>query len=145
MLPLLAPESRRINRIRLEFKDEIQVYFVRSSFLVLIESDWNLKRDWQELVCGVVPVLIESDWNLKFCAKLVKIMPCFVLIESDWNLKLQKQLQLLSFWSVLIESDWNLKRQLWLLHGMGRSGINRIRLEFKDQNLLTNSGHFRPY
>ena len=53
-----------INRIRLEFKDQ---YFTSDSqcYLVLIESDWNLKKYSQADVDSTVAVLIESDWNLK--------------------------------------------------------------------------------
>ena len=47
-------EQRSINRIRLEFKVLRRFILILDNF-VLIESDWNLKRDRQELVCGVVP------------------------------------------------------------------------------------------
>ena len=55
-----------------------------------------------------------------------------VLIESDWNLKIRVDRITQSRLEVLIESDWNLKA---FRHCKGirlRSGINRIRLEFKD-------------
>ena len=32
---------------------------------VLIESDWNLKRDKTATLTYTIKVLIESDWNLK--------------------------------------------------------------------------------
>ena len=55
-----------------------------------------------------------------------------VLIESDWNLKIRVDRITQSRLEVLIESDWNLKA---FRHCKGirlRSGIKRIRLEFKD-------------
>ena len=53
-----------INRIRLEFKDAHS----RNTFgiyLVLIESDWNLKDNEAMRQGRDFEVLIESDWNLK--------------------------------------------------------------------------------
>ena len=55
-------------------------------------------------------VLIESDWNLKRTVSLLTFTNCSVLIESDWNLKLTVILTVLPDASVLIESGWNLKR-----------------------------------
>ena len=129
--PLLHRLEEGINRIRLEFK----VKGVANTFLgwfVLIESDWNLKTVaggvvFELLICinrirlefkvyrdaideQTVKVLIESDWNLKFRTRKSKRAGTFVLIESDWNLK------------ILPVNDW-------IAYGFG---INRIRLEFKD-------------
>ena len=53
-----------INRIRLEFKDNIISSNTKIS-TVLIESDWNLKDTDIYLLANVECVLIESDWNLK--------------------------------------------------------------------------------
>ena len=66
--------------------------------------------------------------------KLKRILKAIsVLIESDWNLK--KAIQRGSGFSfeVLIESDWNLKqdKEGTLIHY--EEGINRIRLEFKEE------------
>ena len=36
-----------------------------NSWIVLIESDWNLKFKRNELLTITNVVLIESDWNLK--------------------------------------------------------------------------------
>ena len=55
-------------------------------------------------------VLIESDWNLKRITFLKRIADALVLIESDWNLKQRKSLTVQPCLIVLIESDWNLKR-----------------------------------
>ena len=54
-------------------------------------------------------VLIESDWNLKVKYNFIFDKPWNVLIESDWNLKIASLEQRLTIESVLIESDWNLK------------------------------------
>ena len=54
----------RINRIRLEFK--VNPWAVLSCHIVvLIESDWNLKKLNKTLASVAQKVLIESDWNLK--------------------------------------------------------------------------------
>ena len=55
--------------------------------LVLIESDWNLKRRPVGGHDNAEKVLIESDWNLKFLNVYVVVVHSIVLIESDWNLK----------------------------------------------------------
>ena len=57
-------QGRRINRIRLEFKDR----------------HGNAAKGHRQ-------VLIESDWNLKLCTLPVQSDGSCVLIESDWNLK----------------------------------------------------------
>ena len=65
-----TPEQIGINRIRLEFKDSYNIAHV-SPFLVLIESDWNLKGINGDTHKFAEIVLIESDWNLKMHS------PCF--------------------------------------------------------------------
>ena len=61
----ISGKLRGINRIRLEFK--VNTVFNKSfvAFLVLIESDWNLKDLSQLYKIDCMSVLIESDWNLK--------------------------------------------------------------------------------
>ena len=56
--------KRSINRIRLEFK-EYYLLIMENDLEVLIESDWNLKYDYAGDLPGLFTVLIESDWNLK--------------------------------------------------------------------------------
>ena len=88
-------------------------------FLVLIESDWNLKNTLEEHTALDTVVLIESDWNLKDTGRTYANCDREVLIESDWNLKL-------TFLFYLTDSI---------------SCINRIRLEFKGRtNLGTGRG-----
>ena len=60
------PKENSINRIRLEFKVITTENVVYSTQSVLIESDWNLKKN-HGYYNSVLPekVLIESDWNLK--------------------------------------------------------------------------------
>ena len=53
-----------INRIRLEFKGQSR-NDTSKSLTVLIESDWNLKKETQLRNMKQTQVLIESDWNLK--------------------------------------------------------------------------------
>ena len=55
-----------------------------------------------------------------------------VLIESDWNLKSFPLHQLSVYVFVLIESDWNLKDAELQVGDTWQKGINRIRLEFKE-------------
>ena len=55
-----------------------------------------------------------------------------VLIESDWNLKFKTFLLRRARRPVLIESDWNLKMRKWKVR-YSSTGINRIRLEFKEE------------
>ena len=62
-----------------------------------------------------------------------------VLIESDWNLKEPTSSGMRSGGKVLIESDWNLKSTVADSTDPDSFGINRIRLEFKDD-----SGHRNP-
>ena len=57
--------AERINRIRLEFKDDNFKLIYNTRKAVLIESDWNLKLYQYRDQIEVVEVLIESDWNLK--------------------------------------------------------------------------------
>ena len=54
-----------------------------------------------------------------------------VLIESDWNLKVTATADGVIVVLVLIESDWNLKGKRRTDSCGCRTGINRIRLEFK--------------
>ena len=66
--------------------------------------------------------------------------PVIVLIESDWNLKYAFIAVVSTSTAVLIESDWNLKC-FWKTSVIpARVGINRIRLEFKD-----NTNHCKIY
>ena len=53
-----------INRIRLEFKATCSPY-LHMEYMVLIESDWNLKYGRENAISRDDLVLIESDWNLK--------------------------------------------------------------------------------
>ena len=76
-------------------------------------------------------VLIESDWNLKLLKASFSLAASFVLIESDWNLKVTATADGVIVVLVLIESDWNLKGQRRTDSCGCRTGINRIRLEFK--------------
>ena len=62
-----------------------------------------------------------------------KISSRHVLIESDWNLKERKGEDYKKFIAVLIESDWNLKFIYNHVRRNPGAGINRIRLEFKEQ------------
>ena len=68
------PLVRRINRIRLEFKDVAHNFIEYRFATVLIESDWNLKLQIQVEKARKAAVLIESDWNLKLMelSKLVR-------------------------------------------------------------------------
>ena len=59
----------------------------RKSEKVLIESDWNLKREGEIDGVDYHYVLIESDWNLKRITTDSGEHRKIVLIESDWNLK----------------------------------------------------------
>ena len=99
----------RINRIRLEFKDNTTGFLARNP-MVLIESDWNLKFRLCSRIFRKLLVLIESDWNLKV----------FVITGNETTLK-----------QVLIESDWNLKFIFFHVMLLPSFRINRIRLEFK--------------
>ena len=66
-----------------DYKDSDKVL----KFIVLIESDWNLKFTQSIYDELFNEVLIESDWNLKFyCVDKTGVIHT-VLIESDWNLK----------------------------------------------------------
>ena len=90
-------------------------------------------------------VLIESDWNLKKDAKLIGVIEALVLIESDWNLKESTpRIKTLTF-SVLIESDWNLKAIKKMPFAAYGECINRIRLEFKAVFSMTASVEPSPY
>ena len=118
-----------INRIRLEFKaEQLQDFLIQQ--IVLIESDWNLKKNGNSLGRQQVVVLIESDWNLKLFSDYSSSSMSSVLIESDWNLKVVPTSKSIRWSRVLIESDWNLK---WISASVYDcvQGINRIRLEFK--------------
>ena len=54
----------RINRIRLEFKDQGEKPLLSDGW-GLIESDWNLKGNTTRTRLTRKTGLIESDWNLK--------------------------------------------------------------------------------
>ena len=77
-------------------------------------------------------VLIESDWNLKLYRTVDGYYISGVLIESDWNLKYPVLVIRGDRIRVLIESDWNLKQVVVAPRKYKGTGINRIRLEFKD-------------
>ena len=142
----------RINRIRLEFKVEVNISICRSAVCInRIRLEFKATQAYQRAFLFFV--LIESDWNLKIDKTKMAFTTASVLIESDWNLKLQDKAEpcgqdgrinriRLEFkvvrkdtqgrgGLVLIESDWNLKDiQVQESNGRG-AGINRIRLEFK--------------
>ena len=105
-----TPESsgRCINRIRLEFK---VVFKPTGGFGMTCIN--RIRLEFKALSGEIWPnpkiVLIESDWNLKVTATADGVIVVLVLIESDWNLKGQRRTDSCGC----------------------RTGINRIRLEFK--------------
>ena len=107
-----------------------------SIFLVLIESDWNLKQCSKKICTEPYRVLIESDWNLKFKNGEGKQEADFSINRIRLEFKVGRGLTAMGGALVLIESDWNLKviRPIVDLNGIS---INRIRLEFKDSLLYT--------
>ena len=119
----------RINRIRLEFKDNL-FYSDNCKNLVLIESDWNLKSH-STLYITVNPLCINRI-RLEFKASkahiLNKSVKCINRIRLEF--KGDQGEILWTLIEVLIESDWNLKSiiraELTFI-----TRINRIRLEFK--------------
>ena len=76
---------------------------------VLIESDWNLKKERRKTRSDTRSVLIESDWNLKKFYYLV----CPVEYDRINRIRLEFKVDVTSdnarMIVVLIESDWNLK------------------------------------
>ena len=110
-----TPESsgRCINRIRLEFK---VVFKPTGGFGMTCIN--RIRLEFKALSGEIWPnpkiVLIESDWNLKVTATADGVIVVLVLIESDWNLKGQRRTDSCGC----------------------RTGINRIRLEFKVRFLL---------
>ena len=91
---------------------------VLTAYIVLIESDWNLKVYWATK-CSQVVVSINRI-RLEFKVDLSADPAAFalVLIESDWNLKWLLSPFCYAMAVVLIESDWNLK-----VHGKWVAGI----------------------
>ena len=61
---LRTGSGERINRIRLEFKDQGEKPLLSDGW-GLIESDWNLKGNTTRTRLTRKTGLIESDWNLK--------------------------------------------------------------------------------
>ena len=126
---------------------------------VLIESDWNLKYVKRTTVAGktvginrirlefkgyseaeqMAAVISINRIRLEFkeVCKSNKDIHGKVLIESDWNLKVTATADGVIVVLVLIESDWNLKGQRRTDSCGCRTGINRIRLEFKGAYLDT--------
>ena len=45
-----------INRIRLEFKGDSQIYLTSVVYLVLIESDWNLKHAMMDIDIAAISI-----------------------------------------------------------------------------------------
>ena len=86
MQELKALPVQRINRIRLEFKD--QKLSVKRSPLFRIN---RIRLEFKVIAVEQVNVgdtgLIESDWNLKYFAAIPDKVSPLGLIESDWNLK----------------------------------------------------------
>ena len=75
-----------INRIRLEFKDNLIAELKKSAGGInRIRLEFKVCWDGQDVPFS--QVLIESDWNLKYRVTPVKGWCVWVLIESDWNLK----------------------------------------------------------
>ena len=75
-----------INRIRLEFKVGCTNRKEHSPPIVLIESDWNLKVQWQS-VSSSYPCINRIRLEFKVNTKVRHLTVNIVLIESDWNLK----------------------------------------------------------
>ena len=71
----------------MEFKATLSGERKEPGISVLIESDWNLKKEIMEDWVEYLKVLIESDWNLKYIAINRTPPRLAVLIESDWTLK----------------------------------------------------------
>ena len=124
--------SRCINRIRLEFKESRPLQ-KQKCLLVLIESDWNLKQaEYHDMTPRQMRInRIRLEFKDRQSGEGICRVVC-VLIESDWNLKLFPIARPQSFRVVLIESDWNLKYNGIREYDVDICGINRIRLEFKD-------------
>ena len=75
-----------INRIKLEFKEELRL----GTFLllcVLIESDWNLKYKDTASAFPTGKSINRIRLEFKGVQKSMKTRQVEVLIESDWNLK----------------------------------------------------------
>ena len=78
-------------------------------YVVLIESDWNLKVVEPPPAFVGIMVLIESDWNLKQLHGLhFPLFPGINRIRLEFK-GLYPVVYFYSIVSVLIESDWNLK------------------------------------
>ena len=75
-----------INRIRLEFKVVFH-HLAHSVYIVLIESDWNLKFEVNIRKSIASMVLIESDWNLKPYKPISDTMvsPCINRIRLEFK------------------------------------------------------------
>ena len=124
--------SISINRIRLEFKATGVGLQATLAQTVLIESDWNLKKEEDtrsgDEIVGINRIRLEfkeleSELNSAIADGINRIRLEFkeyyllimendleVLIESDWNLKDSYRYQQSDTqFFVLIESDWNLK------------------------------------
>ena len=78
-----------INRIRLEFKAENETKKT-SVFVVLIESDWNLKEPDPEDEMKKLTSINRIRLEFKDVLQILGQQSIAVLIESDWNLKIRR-------------------------------------------------------
>ena len=97
-----------INRNILECK-EIFVDIRISTFMVLIETYWNVKEDVQLFLKRLRKVLIETYWNVKIEYNKMIMRTMSVLIETYWNVKVLVTRKRIFQKDVLIETYWNVK------------------------------------
>ena len=55
--------------------------------IVLIETQWNVKKDVVDAMQKTRQVLIETQWNVKWLIEDLKKLEVVVLIETQWNVK----------------------------------------------------------
>ena len=77
--------------------------------LILIESQWNLKRLQAEVGSRRIDIN-RITVEFKVVYRLANISFNLILIESQWNLKSFVHSKNLDRESILIESQWNLKK-----------------------------------
>ena len=70
------------NIVECKYKEKQQIYLFRE---VLIETLWNVNKDFYGYRRKTVAVLIETLWNVNFYDLKINCLSAIVLIETLWN------------------------------------------------------------
>ena len=58
--------------------------------IVLIDTQWNVNFDYDDVVCAFEEVLIDTQWNVNYNRKKLAYRYRIVLIDTQWNVNYEQ-------------------------------------------------------